>query len=130
GGRAATGCAPRRARALEVHRPDPQESAPVQNRPDARQPRLPVYLQLLHRLGRPLSTAGPGRAAGGPAVSAAAAAPAARRLARSQFRRPDRKSTRLNSSHSQNLVCRLLLEKKKKKQKKHYETKRSCLTVS
>src|SRR5688572_32053251 len=26
----------------------------------------------------------------------------------------DRKSTRLNSSHSQNLVCRLLLEKKKK----------------
>src|SRR2546430_12644655 len=27
----------------------------------------------------------------------------------------DRKSTRLNSSHSQNLVCRLLLEKKKKK---------------
>src|SRR2546430_7872107 len=28
----------------------------------------------------------------------------------------DRKSTRLNSSHSQNLVCRLLLEKKKKKQ--------------
>src|SRR2546430_8374457 len=25
----------------------------------------------------------------------------------------DRKSTRLNSSHSQNLVCRLLLEKKK-----------------
>src|SRR2546430_16464165 len=29
----------------------------------------------------------------------------------------DRKSTRLNSSHSQNLVCRLLLEKKKKKQK-------------
>src|SRR2546430_12593226 len=28
-------------------------------------------------------------------------------------RRADRKSTRLNSSHSQNLVCRLLLEKKK-----------------
>src|SRR2546428_12022801 len=26
----------------------------------------------------------------------------------------DRKSTRLNSSHDQNLVCRLLLEKKKK----------------
>src|SRR2546427_5227408 len=30
----------------------------------------------------------------------------------------DRKSTRLNSSHSQNLVCRLLLEKKKKKTSK------------
>src|SRR2546430_6007088 len=29
-------------------------------------------------------------------------------------RSSDRKSTRLNSSHSQNLVCRLLLEKKKK----------------
>src|SRR5438270_7402968 len=28
----------------------------------------------------------------------------------------DRKSTRLNSSHSQNLVCRLLLEKKKQTQ--------------
>ena len=27
----------------------------------------------------------------------------------------DRKSTRLNSSHVRNLVCRLLLEKKKKK---------------
>src|SRR3712207_7869359 len=27
----------------------------------------------------------------------------------------DRKSTRLNSSHANNLVCRLLLEKKKKK---------------
>src|SRR2546427_6966380 len=27
----------------------------------------------------------------------------------------DRKSTRLNSSHSQNLVCRLLLEKKKRR---------------
>src|SRR3989475_5886421 len=32
----------------------------------------------------------------------------------------DRKSTRLNSSHSQNLVCRLLLEKKKNKRKLHY----------
>src|SRR2546427_6998062 len=31
----------------------------------------------------------------------------------------DRKSTRLNSSHSQNLVCRLLLEKKKKKTIQH-----------
>src|SRR3712207_8127665 len=28
--------------------------------------------------------------------------------------RPDRKSTRLNSSHAKYLVCRLLLEKKKK----------------
>src|SRR3712207_8590257 len=28
---------------------------------------------------------------------------------------PDRKSTRLNSSHAQYLVCRLLLEKKKQK---------------
>src|SRR5438034_3793963 len=28
---------------------------------------------------------------------------------------PDRKSTRLNSSHTVNLVCRLLLEKKKSK---------------
>src|SRR5690606_40897700 len=28
---------------------------------------------------------------------------------------PDRKSTRLNSSHVKNLVCRLLLEKKNKK---------------
>src|SRR2546430_15552350 len=32
----------------------------------------------------------------------------------------DRKSTRLNSSHSQNLVCRLLLEKKKKYLIKQY----------
>src|SRR5690348_17759594 len=31
----------------------------------------------------------------------------------------DRKSTRLNSSHPSNLVCRLLLEKKKKKKKQH-----------
>src|SRR5688572_32169538 len=31
----------------------------------------------------------------------------------------DRKSTRLNSSHSQNLVCRLLLEKKKKTTDSH-----------
>src|SRR5438874_4769642 len=30
-----------------------------------------------------------------------------------QFNRRDRKSTRLNSSHVENLVCRLLLEKKK-----------------
>src|SRR5579863_1527283 len=30
-----------------------------------------------------------------------------------QFRQGDRKSTRLNSSHPSNLVCRLLLEKKK-----------------
>src|SRR5438132_4870195 len=30
----------------------------------------------------------------------------------------DRKSTRLNSSHTVNLVCRLLLEKKKKKTNK------------
>src|SRR5579863_5703751 len=29
-----------------------------------------------------------------------------------QFRQGDRKSTRLNSSHPSNLVCRLLLEKK------------------
>src|SRR2546427_9088964 len=33
---------------------------------------------------------------------------------RARSTRSDRKSTRLNSSHSQNLVCRLLLEKKKK----------------
>src|SRR5256886_13040849 len=32
----------------------------------------------------------------------------------------DRKSTRLNSSHSQNLVCRLLLEKKKKRTNKNH----------
>src|SRR5262245_62571189 len=32
--------------------------------------------------------------------------------------RRDRKSTRLNSSHLGNLVCRLLLEKKKKQKKK------------
>src|SRR5690606_40017275 len=31
----------------------------------------------------------------------------------------DRKSTRLNSSHVKNLVCRLLLEKKKKTRKPH-----------
>src|SRR2546430_8836424 len=31
----------------------------------------------------------------------------------SEQQKPDRKSTRLNSSHSQNLVCRLLLEKNK-----------------
>src|SRR5437899_9299635 len=33
-------------------------------------------------------------------------------------RQGDRKSTRLNSSHLGNLVCRLLLEKKKQKKKK------------
>src|SRR5690348_3653576 len=32
--------------------------------------------------------------------------------------KPDRKSTRLNSSHPSNLVCRLLLEKKNKKKDK------------
>src|SRR5205809_5371401 len=32
-------------------------------------------------------------------------------------RKRDRKSTRLNSSHGYNLVCRLLLEKKNKKKK-------------
>src|SRR5207248_5952895 len=41
--------------------------------------------------------------------------------------RGDRKSTRLNSSHRTNLVCRLLLEKKKKKKNnkkyKHYCTR-------
>src|SRR5688572_31532664 len=42
------------------------------------------------------------------------AASPAPRVARSALVGPDRKSTRLNSSHSQNLVCRLLLEKKKK----------------
>src|SRR5256885_6740834 len=37
------------------------------------------------------------------------------RLCRSRPERLDRKSTRLNSSHLVNLVCRLLLEKKKNK---------------
>src|SRR5216683_6341466 len=40
--------------------------------------------------------------------------------------RGDRKSTRLNSSHDQDLVCRLLLEKKKKKVKnKKKKTKKN-----
>src|SRR3712207_9357123 len=44
-----------------------------------------------------------------PDVPPAADPPAARRTAR----RPDRKSTRLNSSPRQYLVCRLLLDKEK-----------------
>src|SRR5699024_11462177 len=35
----------------------------------------------------------------------------------------DRKSTRLNSSHVSNLVCRLLLEKKKKRQRQWHRTR-------
>src|SRR2546429_5342365 len=43
----------------------------------------------------------------------------ARELGRRKFRLPlDRKSTRLNSSHGYNLVCRLLLEKKKQLQRR------------
>src|SRR5476651_563495 len=40
-------------------------------------------------------------------------------------RNPDRKSTRLNSSHA-NLVCRLLLEKKKEVQSGLRENERLC----
>src|SRR2546427_2116389 len=47
-----------------------------------------------------------------PRFAAGGRCPDARALVVVQSR--DRKSTRLNSSHSQNLVCRLLLEKKKK----------------
>src|SRR2546430_11131529 len=55
-----------------------------------------------------------------------------RRAPRSPTRpRRDRKSTRLNSSHSQNLVCRLLLEKKKKQSfEQHKRTvSNRCSTV-
>src|SRR5947209_11744775 len=43
---------------------------------------------------------------------------------RRQEGRKDRKSTRLNSSHANNLVCRLLLEKKKKNKKKPLTAKK------
>src|SRR3712207_9014273 len=51
------------------------------------------------------------------AAAMSGGAPVSRRILSSpRCRRatPDRKSTRLNSSHANNLVCRLLLEKKKK----------------
>src|SRR3712207_7263572 len=38
----------------------------------------------------------------------------------------DRKSTRLNSSHAQYLVCRLLLEKKKTQYVSHYHCNCDC----
>src|SRR2546421_7176231 len=41
-------------------------------------------------------------------------------LPNSSLKLRDRKSTRLNSSHDQNIVCRLLLEKKKQRSRYHY----------
>src|SRR3712207_9388704 len=56
--------------------------------------------------GRSVSDA----AAGGAGMASKARVSASARMARCMV---DRKSTRLNSSHAQYLVCRLLLEKKK-----------------
>src|SRR5260221_7389084 len=49
----------------------------------------------------------------GKGMAAALLMAATRAIVRSLARTLDRKSTRLNSSHRMNLVCRLLLEKKK-----------------
>ena len=51
---AAAACPPRRPGALEVHRADPAEGPLHQDGPDARQPRLSLHLQFLHRLDRAL----------------------------------------------------------------------------
>ena len=91
GGKAAARHAPRSARALEVHRADAPKGPRLQDRADARQPGLPLHLQLLHRLGRPLSAARLRGADRGPAVPRCEAAAAARRLARSELRRPIRR---------------------------------------
>src|SRR3712207_8368774 len=47
-----------------------------------------------------------------PRASGCSSPPRSRRGPRARCPRADRKSTRLNSSHAQYLVCRLLLEKK------------------
>jgi hypothetical protein len=57
-GRTAAQNPPGGTRALAVHRPDAQESAPPQDGSHARQPGVPVHLRLLYRFHGALSTHG------------------------------------------------------------------------
>jgi hypothetical protein len=75
-------------RALALHRVNAQEGAHHQVRPDDREPRLSLHLQLLHRRDGRLPTAQLPAAAGRSEVSPDQAQEADPRLARSQLRGP------------------------------------------
>ena len=77
--------------ALEVRRGRAGQGADDQVRPHDRQPRLPVYLQLLHRLDRRLPAARLRAGERGPRLSAHQDGASDRRLARPQLRRAVRR---------------------------------------
>ena len=85
---------PGRSRALEVHRADASQGSGPEARPDARQPRMPVHLQLLHRRDGSVSGARCRSPEGRSPVPSDEAAPARCRLARPELRSPLRRDAR------------------------------------
>ena len=90
-GQQAPAAAARRSRTLEVHRADDRQGAGREDRADDRQPRLPLHLQLLHRLRGRLPAPGTRPDPGGPAFPAEDAEAPARGLARPELRHPLRR---------------------------------------
>ena len=78
-------------RALEVHRGHARQGADDQDRADDRQPRLPLHLQLLHRLDGGLPAARLRGSAGRPGLPAHQDEEPDRRVARPQLRRAVRR---------------------------------------
>jgi len=80
-GRFTAGIAARSPRTLEVYRADPPQGAFDQDRPDDRQPGMPIYVQLLHRCRRAVPATEFRRDEGRPPVPPDEVSPAARWMA-------------------------------------------------